>query len=243
MARKYKKGGYEAAYGGENTAGKRFSPTAVIIIALAVVAAILLTVFLVNFFFSPRLTTRNGGATLKDRRHGITYNLAPDCYSADLDTEKPYATVDGVDYYKLIYSDANGEEKTYDPLKMIGTKDEYGEVTLYVAEGVKLPSLAEFGTDKALVYYIRLVEYLARAVSPTTSQEVAALMVEGEAVLRPLKVDEDTIRMIYFGSSTYPHITYSIKYYEDYANGRYLYDSTTDKCIKLGDDVFKEVFA
>ena len=241
MARNYKKGAYEAI-NGQACTQKKAPVMMITIIALTLVAAILLTVFLVNFFGKPRLTTKNGGATLTDSRNNVTYTIAPDCYSADLDKSKPYATVDGVDYYTVIYSDENGKEATYDPLKIIGTEDEFGEKTLYVADGVVLPALAEFHTDKALVYYIRLIEYLSCAVDPTEAAAVEKTMLNGEAVAKPLRTVEDSIRMVYLGSADHPHIVYVLKYYEDYSGGRYLYDSATDKCVKLSADAHKEIF-
>lgn len=212
------------------------------IIVLALVAAILLTVFLVRFFTLPRIYTNDGGATLTDAKNDITYYLAPDCYSADLDTSKAYCKIDGTEYYRIIYSDGNNKQQLYDPLKLIGTVDDYGEVTLYVAEGVALPTLSEFKTDKALVYYIRLIEYLSCAVDPEKSAQIEKLMLESEAVTKPLRTVEDSIRMVYLGSSEHPYITYTIKYYEDYADGRYLYDSASDKCIRLDADTLKDIF-
>lgn len=238
MARNYKNKGSVAPV----TEKKGINGITVTIVALALVAAILLTVFLVNFLFSPRLVMKNGGASIIDKKSGVTYKLAPSCYSADLDTDNVYAKIDGVPYYKVLYSDGNNEAVTLDPEKMIGTVDEYGEKTLYAADDLVLPTLEEFKTDKAVVFYIRLIEYPARGVSPATSEEVRQAMINGEAVMRPLKVDEDTMRLIYLGSSEHPHITYVLKYYEDYSGGRFLYDSSTDKCISLGADAFKEVF-
>ena len=241
MARNYKKGAYEAVHG-EPVAQEKAPVMMITIIALTLVAAILLTVFLVNFFGKPRLTTKNGGATITDTRHGVVYKLAPDCYSADLDKSKPYATLDGTDYYTIVYSDENGKAATYDPLKMIGTEDEFGAKTLYVAEGVTLPTLEEFHTDKALVFYIRLIEYLSCAVDSTEAAAIEASMLRGESVPRPLRTVEDSIRMVYLGSADHPHIVYVLKYYEDYSDGRYLYDSATDKCVKLPEGVHEKAF-
>ena len=241
MARNYRKGAYQGAHG-EQKEAKRIPVMTVTIVALTLVAAILLTVFLVNFFGRPRLSTSNGGATITDSRNGITYKLAPECYSADLDKSDPYAKLGDTEYYKLIYSDENGKAVTYDPLKMIGTEDEFGAISLYVAEGVTLPSLSEFETDKALVYYIRLIEYLSCAVNPVDAADIQKTMVNGEGVLRPLRTVEDSIRMVYLGSSAHPYITYVLKYYEDYSDGRYLYDSATDKCVKLSEGVLEGIF-
>jgi hypothetical protein len=214
----------------------------VAIIVLMAVAIILIAAFLIKFFTTPRIITENGGATLTDIRHDVTYKLAPDCYSADLDKSKAYAKVNGVEYYKIIYSDENGKTAEYDPLKMIGTEDEYGEVTLYVAEDVTLPTLSEFGADKALVYYVRLIEYLSCAVNPTEAAAIQKTLTEGEATQKPLRTVEESIRMVYLGSSEHPHITYVLKYYEDFSENRYLYDSATDKCVKLAEGVHEGIF-
>lgn len=208
---------------------------------LAVAAVVLLTVLLIRLA-SPRLVAQNGGATITDKRSDVTYTLLPDVYSADLDTKNVYAKLDGVEYYRVIYSDKNGEAKTLDPKLMIGTVDEYGEKTLYASTELTVPALGDIEADKAIVYYIRLIEYPARAVSPTASRDIQVHFCEAESVMRPLRVNEDTMRLIYFGSEQCPYIFYVLKYYEDYSGGRYLYDSSTDKCVKLDGDTFKEVF-
>ena len=236
MAKKYKNTVHKNTLK-EGIAQKPFPWIPVTIVLLSITVVVLLSVCLARFF-SPMLVSEMGGSRITDKRNDVTYTLAPSCYSADLDTTEVYAKMDGIEFYKLKYRSAEGELTHYDPLKIIGTVDEFGIISLYVASGETLPTLAEMEVDSALMYYVKLAEVYFGALSPESANETAALFADEnrENALPPLSVDHDQTLMIYFGSlAKYPHIRYAVKYLEDYDGNRYIYDSTTGRRLLLTD--------
>ena len=213
-----------------------------IIIVLAVTAVILLSVFLVKYLGTQHLVTKMGGGKLEDKRHGVTYTLlSPNPYWVNLDISKPYAESDGVSYYKIVYTDKNGKEKHFDPLKMIATYDENNIVDIYVADSYTPPTLAEMSPDRSFVYYVQKTEIPATVLNNEQTQTVLKALNEKENTFYPADVDESTRLNIYLASEKYLHLRYTVEYFETEDGEQYLQDPTNGKLVKAT-DMLKGVF-
>lgn len=210
---------------------------AIAIALLSVVVAILLIVFLTSYFGVVHLTTETAGE-LHDSKNNITYRLADMNYSADLYMEEPYAECGDTKYYKLYYKDKNGKEAFCDPLKMIGTKDEFGIIELYCAEGFELPSLFDMGVTKALVSAYEMIDYAIDVMDGVETELAVRMLRDNEKLPYPTDVNGDTVLAVYFGGSeAYPYLQYVIRFFETESGGRYLYDRVTGACVSIGEEL------
>ena len=222
----------------EQTKQKNFAPLMYAGAALlAITAVILLAVFLVRFFGVVHLTSDTEGPTLTDGKNGITYSLAPMSYTADLYTEKVYAKYGDAEYYRLYYKDSTGNTVLGDPKEMIGTKNEFGVIDIYIAEGIVLPTLEEFEASKALICAEEMISYAVDALSKEETEQAISLFFGNESCDYPSNIDNDSVLSIYFASGKYPFLQYNIRYFETKDGERYFYDRVTSRCVNIGDEM------
>ena len=221
----------------EDRPKKKFPFIPVITVILLITALILLTVFLTNFFGVIHLTSDNGGGYLYDKKNDITYELAPMCYSADLDKSDVYAEYGDTKYYRLYYKSESGEKLYLDPKKAIGKEDEYGTVDIYAASGFSLPSLEEFKASKALICAVELIEYAVGALNKEDTELAVKMLLENEQLEYPGGVVNDSVLVIYLGSDEFPYLQYSIRYFKTSDGTRYLYDRVTGRCVNIGEEL------
>ena len=77
-------------------------------------------------------------------------------------------------------------------------------------------------------------------MSPEQSQLAADLLLNGERCDYPNAINNNSVLHIYFGSTENPYVYYSVRYFEDSAGQRYLYDRDLSVCVNIGSEL-KEV--
>ncbi len=180
-------------------------------------------------------------------KKGNAYLRAPAAYEpVSYMSEKSYGTLTaGIGEFEL-YQIANTPEGEW-----LTTDD--GDV-LY-RDGIKLPTLAEFGTD--YIYICREGEKIHAFAKIEKSDEVAALLdayLEGESIPYPSRVATESLRLR-FVSDDYPFLYYRLTYLEyssdvivystdAYGNeletnyGKYfIYNRDDGRCVPVGDAV------
>ncbi len=209
-----------------------------VIVLLTVTALVLLTVFLTNYFGTYHLTVEAGGGVLINNRTNVTYTLVSPCpYMVNLALDEVYAEADGVKYYKIVYIDDSGEEKFFDPEKMIATVDEYRNVDLYLAEGFTLPTFNEISPTHGRAYYVQVEELSAGTLSKTATETVVTLLKERENSFTPSDVKENSRLNLYLIDPAYPHFWYTVEYFETESGDKYVRDRVLGKCIKATEEL------
>ncbi len=184
-------------------------------------------------------------------KKGNEYLRAPSAYEpVSYETDKPFGTLTaGIGEFELyqIAGAAQGEWVT--------TAD--GDV-LY-KDGVKLPTLAEFGTDH--IFVCREGEKIHAFANIQKSDEVAAILkayLEGESIPYPNRMATESLRLR-FASDEYPFLYYRLTYLEYSSDvivyttdadgneietnyGKYfIYNRDDGRCVPAGDGVHKYV--
>lgn len=201
--------------------------------ALAVAIIVLASVLISEIFGTEHLVSKNGGATMIDSRTDVTYKLLLPCpYWVNLDISDHYAECGDTLFYKVVYTDTDGEIKHVDPLKMIATVDDLGFVDVYLAQDYTLPTLKEMNPDAGFVYYVNVKEVPAGVLTEAQAQTVADLILNGDSAIYPPNVDFDSRRNIYLSSVNYIYIRYTVEYFVTEDGEMYLQDSASGKCVK-----------
>ncbi|MBE6609550.1 MAG: hypothetical protein E7634_02650 [Ruminococcaceae bacterium] len=200
------------------------------IAVLAVAVIICLTAFLRNYVGVIHLSTTMEGSNVVDRRNGITYELAPMSYSVDIDRKEVYAKYKDTEFYKVLGVDTD---------RMLATET-MGVIDVYYNTEYPLPSFEDFKADKALICAVEKISYAIGAMSPEQSQLAADLLLNGERCDYPNAINNNSVLHIYFGSTENPYVYYSVRYFEDSAGQRYLYDRDLSVCVNIGSEL-KEV--
>lgn len=206
-------------------------------IVLAVTSVILIAVFLIRFFGVVHLTSDTEGSTLTDSKNGVVYSLAPISYTADLDTDSVYAKYGDTEYYRLYYKDDSGNKVYCDPKEMIGTENEFGVIDIYVAEGIVLPELKDFGASKALICTEEMISYAIDALTKEETEKLINVFFSLESCDYPSNIDNDTVLSIYFRGDTNPFLLYNIRYFETKSGEKYFYDRVTSRCVNFHDEM------
>ena len=134
MSKQDEKNRFDSIYGTE-TKEKRVPWLLIAAIALALVAVILLTVFLVSYLGVVHLTSVDNGVSFLDEKKDVTYKLAPMCYEpVAIWSNTAYAKYGKMTFYEV---------RDADPDEYLCYKDaEIGLYDLYYAEGITLPTLS-----------------------------------------------------------------------------------------------------
>ena len=151
-------------------------------------------------------------------KKGNVYLRAPSAYEpVSYQTDKTYGKlIAGIGEFEL-YQIANAEKGAW-----VTTAD--GDV-LY-KDGVKLPALTEFGTDRIWVCREgESIHAFARIEKADEIEEVIKEFLEGESIPQPIRAAEQNLRLR-FASEEYPFLYYRLTYLE-YANDVIVY--TTDE--------------
>ena len=217
---------------------KRILIAAIVVLTLA--ALILLTVFLVKYFGIYHLTVQEGGGVLVNPRTDVTYTIVSPCpYMVNIALDQVYAEADGVQYYKIAYLDENGEEKFFDPKKMIATVDEYRNVDLYLANGFTLPSFDEMNPTLSAIYFVQVQEQRAGTLYADDTKIITTLIKERQSTITPSNVKENSRLNIYLLDPAYPYVWYTVEYFETEDGDMYLRDRSQNKCIKATEELSK----
>jgi hypothetical protein len=198
---------------------------AVAVLAMAVI--ICLTIFLRNFVGVIHLSTTMEGSNVVDKRHGITYELAPMCNSVDIEKDELYAKYKDTEFYKVVGI----------PVEIMLATETMGVIDVYYNVEYPLPTFEEFNADKALICAVEKISYAVGAMTPEQAQKAADLLINGERCDYPNAIDNDSVLHVYFGSNETPYVYYSVRYFEDYSGKRYLYDRDTSVCVCIGDEL------
>lgn len=210
------------------------------------IAAVALALALGLCACGTKVTYHSEDGSYTDKK-GNEYLRAPSAYEpVSYENEKAVGKlVAGIGEFELfqIANDNEGEWLT--------TAD--GDV-LYV-EGVKLPTLAEFGTDR--VYICREGEKIHAFATVTKADEIRALIdayTNGESIPYPSRMAEQSLRLR-FASEEYPFLYYRLTYLEYSSDvivytvdaqgnetetnyGKYfIYNRDEGRCVPVGDVV------
>lgn len=217
---------------------KRFPVLQITAVALAITAIVLLSVLLTNIFGKEHLVSKVGGGKLVNPRNDVTYTLIMPCpYWGYVDTSEVYAECDGVEYYKIIYTDVDGKDKYFDPLKLIASYED-GILNLYAADGFKLPTLDELAPDTGFLYYVGKVEYpMGANLTQEDTNTIVNLLKTGEEAIFPSNADFDSMRIIRLASKNHIYIRYSVEYFATEDGQMYLHDIASGKYIKATEEL------
>lgn len=193
-----------------------------------------------------KITYDQDNGSYTDKK-GNEYLRAPSAYEpVSYEKDKAYGNlVAGIGEFEL-FQIANATEGEW-----LTTAD--GDV-MYL-DGVKLPTLAEFGTDR--VYVCREGEQIHAFATLTKTAEIDALLeayMNGESIPYPSRLAEQSLRLR-FASEEYPFLYYRLTYleyssdvivYTTDANGNetetnygkyFIYNRDEGRCVPVGDVV------
>ncbi len=161
-----------------------------------------------------------------NKRLQLAYTPAPTCY-------EPVSVGAAYGYYgdmdMTLYEIVGTDPKQWLTQEYAG-----GATTIFYADGITLPTLAEMAPEKIHVCQSENITYgIATVDNPDVVTKLTDLFVNGEAVDWPM-VDALEDYELKFVSSAYPHFYYNLTYYE-YADGIYLYDRNSKRCVEIGD--------
>ncbi len=121
-----------------------------------------------------------------------------------------------------------------DPKEWLTQEYAGSATTVFYADVIALPTLAEMAPEKINVCASENITYGISVVEDAAVvAQVVELFVNGTAVDWPM-VDSLACYELKFSSEAYPHLYYNLTYYE-YADGIYLYDRNSKRCVELGD--------
>ncbi len=232
MAKKYKNTVHKNPFREDRP--KKNVPWRLIGIIAAALALILILTLVMDAIFGVRKLKLVSGGAFYDKRSGITYHLAPLCYqpvtiikwenNPDKDV---YAVYNDTNFYKI---------KDVSSKKMITTAYD-GIYEIYYNKEHPLPSLFEMNANLAIICE---VEMLVDPVGIVYNEGTTALLnlLKNEALYcdYPFEtVDVSSIKYIYFTGADYPHLYYYVHYFKTSDGTRYLYDSSYERCVPIGD--------
>ena len=198
---------------------------AVAVLAMAVI--ICLTIFLRNFVGIIHLSTTMEGSNVVDKRNNITYELAPMCYSVDIEKDEVYAKYKDTEFYKVVGI----------PVEIMLATETMGVIDVYYNVEHPLPAFEDFKADKALICAVEKISYAVGAMTPEQAKTASDMLINGERCEYPNGIDNDSVLHVYFGSTETPYVYYCVRYFEDYSGKRYLYDRDTSVCVCIGDEL------
>ncbi|MBQ8642648.1 MAG: membrane lipoprotein lipid attachment site-containing protein [Clostridia bacterium] len=163
---------------------------------------------------------------LINKRLKLAYNAAPTNY-------EPVSVGEAYGYYGDI--DMTLYEITgLDPKQWLTQEYAGSATTIFYSDDQTLPTLSEMAPVRIHVCTGDSITYGIATVDDT---DVVAQLVDlyenGEEVEWPMLDSLDTYELK-FVSEAYPHLYYNLTYYE-YADGIYLYDRNSKRCVVIGD--------
>jgi hypothetical protein len=189
---------------------------------------------------APLTLTRVEAGVYRCEETGVVYGRLPDTYLPGRMSTRPYAVYESGStrdvYFRLGEESANkylvlADEKTYYPYNFI------------VAEGYEMPTLPEM--DPSEVWICQDAERFwtdANVVSKMRIGERVNLVVaawrDGEAATLPFATPEVRVQLI-FRSEIYTEFYYYCTYYSFGEGECYLYESATERCVRVPDDLFE----
>ena len=230
MAKKYKNTVHKNPFREDRP--KKNVPWKLIGVIAACLALILTVTLIVDAVIGVRkLKLVSGG--LYDKRSGITYQMAPLCYQPvtiakrEYNSDKDvYATFNDTRFYKLT---------DVDPEKMITTAYD-GFYEIYYNKEHPLPTLFEMNINSAIVCDVGTAVIPVGMVDNTATQIVELLSNESLYCDYPIDtVNTESIKYIYFTTPDYPHLYYYVHYFKTTDGTRYVYDSSYERCVPIGD--------
>ncbi len=161
-----------------------------------------------------------------NKRLGLAYYPAPTNY-------EPVSVGEAYGYYgdmdMTLYQIAG-----LDPQEWLTQAYAGSATTIFYSEDITLPTLAEMEPTKI---HVCTGENITYGVCTVDDRDVVAAVVDlftnGEATEWPMLDSLDMYEMK-FASNKYPHLYFNLTYYE-YAEGVYLYDRNSKRCVEIGD--------
>lgn len=231
MSKQDEKNNFDSIYG--IGAPKRGIPWLLVAaVALVLIIAVLLAVFLVSYFSVVHLSSVDNGESLIDKKREITYLRAPMCYEpVAIWSNDEYAK-----YGKQVYY----EVKDADPNQYLCYKDaEIGLYELYYAEGITLPSLAEFGASYTRVCASGIKTIMMHSIDEKTSEIVSYFLSAPTVDYKEIS----NVKLTYdlkFMSEKYGFMYYTITFLQTSEEECYLYDREAKRCVKLTIEEYTE---
>ncbi len=232
MAKKYKNTVHKNPFREDRP--KKNVPWKLIAVIAAVLALILILTLVIDAIFGVRKFKLVSGGGFYDNRSGITYHLAPLCYQPVTIVKREnnpnkdvYAKYKDTKFYKV--KDVSAD-------KMITTAYD-GLYEIYYNKEHPLPSLFQMNANSAIVCDVGT---LVVPVGMIDNEAVSGLLnlLKDETLYcdYPIdSVDVNSIKYIYFTSPDYPHLYYYVHYVKTTDGTRYLYDSSYERCVPIGD--------
>ncbi|MBR2459645.1 MAG: hypothetical protein IKB34_00225 [Clostridia bacterium] len=195
-------------------------------VVLALVAIILLSVFLASYLGVVHLRSEDGGSTLTDPRKDITYELAPMCYEpVAYDVHSGvYAKYGDTEYYMV---------RDADPTKYLCTID-MNVYDLYYANDISLPSLAEFAPNYTRVCKVEAIAVMIGSIEAEDTEKLVDYYLSANTVDSSLISGVEETLYLKFMSEEYNFMYYNLVYYKTKNGERYLYDRTVGRCVDIG---------
>lgn len=161
-----------------------------------------------------------------NKRLGLAYDPAPTNY-------EPVSVGEAYGYYSdmdmTLYQIAGLDPKEWLTQAYAGSA-----TTIFHSEDIPLPTLAEMAPTKIHICTGDNITYGVGTVDDSAVvADVVELYTTGEATEWPMLDSLETYELK-FVSPTYSHIYYNLTYYE-YAEGVYLYDRNSKRCVEIGD--------
>ena len=200
----------------------------VLIVVSVIVVIILFAVLLNNIIGAPlKFTYTELGSNLIDKKHDITYWLAPMCYQPVTILEtNPYGKFDKTFVYAI---------KDIEPTKLI-TTDVDDIYDVYYSEDFNLPSLEEFKIKNAFICDVGEIAIPVGMLDENEAKYAANAILKYENSSYPSDVVTSSIQYIYFQSTEYTYLFYYIEFFSTKSGERYLYNRSYNRCVKLGSD-------
>lgn len=163
---------------------------------------------------------------LVNKRLKLYYNAAPTNY-------EPVSVGEAYGYYgdmdMTLYQIAGLDPKEWLTQEYAGSA-----TTIFYSDGITLPTLEEMKPNKIHVCTGDSITYgLGTIDDPDVVDAVVERFVHGTPTEWPMLDSIETYEFK-FASPIYTHLYYNLTYYE-YAEGIFLYDRNTKRCVELGD--------
>ncbi len=203
-------------------------------VALFIAAVILLAVLLRSCTGTVRLTSLMGGTVFEDKRHGITYVLAPMCYEP-IAYGDVYAECGEMKFFSVCGdSSIKDIADIYASPKEYLCTSEYGIYDLYCSDTVTLPTLEEFEAFYARCFAVESIASQSGYIGETETEELVRYFLSADVCDTP--TDIETSLEIKFMSRKYLFLYYSVNFYKTADGKRYIYDRSAGRCVDLGDN-------
>lgn len=184
--------------------------------------------------------TRVSAGVYRCEQTGVVYHLVPDCYLPGQMSRRPYAIYES-DATRDVYFRLGAESA--DKYLVLADEEDYYPYNFIVAEGYDMPTLLEMEASEVWICNADAERFWADAniISKMRLGErvnfVVAAYRDGEEATLPTGTPEICVQLI-FRSEKYTEFYYYCTYYSFGEGECYLYESETQRCVRVADDLF-----